>query len=86
MISGSQMRAARALLGISAIQLAKLAGVGHRTIQRFESEEEVPEGRTAILMQIILALENEGITFTGDPITSPGVQLKRPPRAGSEDR
>jgi transcriptional regulator with XRE-family HTH domain len=75
MVSGPQIRAARALLGISAIQLAKMAGVGHRTIQRFEAEEEIPEGRTAILVQIIRALEAQGITFTGDPILSPGVQL-----------
>ena len=77
MVSGSQIRAARALLGISAAELADLSGIGHRTLQRFETADEVPDGRTAILMQVIQALEAQGITFVGDPLTSPGVQLKR---------
>jgi transcriptional regulator with XRE-family HTH domain len=77
-ISGAQLRAARALLGLSAAQLAEAAGVGHRTIQRFEAEDDIPDGRTAILKQIIRTLEAHGIIFLGDPVASPGVQLQRP--------
>lgn len=76
-ISGSQMRAARALLGMSAAQLADAAGIGHRTVQRFGAEDGIPDGRTAILMQIIRTFEERGITFLGDPIHSPGVQFHR---------
>jgi transcriptional regulator with XRE-family HTH domain len=76
-ISGAQLRAARALLGLSAAQLAEAAGVGHRTIQRFEAEDEVPDGRTATLKQLVKTLEAHGITFLGDPVCSPGVQLQR---------
>lgn len=36
LISGGQIRAARALLGISAANLAQRAKIGHRTLQRFE--------------------------------------------------
>ncbi len=77
MISGAQIRAGRALLGISAAELADLAGIGHRTLQRFEASDGIPEGRTTVLAQIISALEAEGVTFVGDPVVSPGVQLQR---------
>lgn len=76
MISGAQIRAARALLGISAADLAVMAGIGHRTLQRFEATDGVPEGRTAVMLQIIEALNARGVEFVGDPVTSPGVQLR----------
>jgi transcriptional regulator with XRE-family HTH domain len=79
MPSGSQIRAARALLGISAAELADLSGVTHRTLQRFESVEGVPPSRAGTLDRIRLALEAEGIEFLGDPERSPGVRLKRRP-------
>lgn len=77
MVSGAQIRAARALLGISAAELAQISGVGHRTLQRFEATDGIPDGRTAVLQQLIKALESKGILFEGDPINSPGVQLWR---------
>lgn len=42
MLSAAQIRAARALLGISAIELAQMSDVDLRTIQRFERAEGVP--------------------------------------------
>ena len=77
MVSGSQIRSARALLGISAQEFAKLAGVGWATIQRFEATDGVPESRGGTLERVMAALEAEGIEFIGDPLKSPGVQLKR---------
>ena len=77
MISGAQIRAARALLGISAADLAAETGISHRTIQRFEADDGVPAGRTDNMDQIIRVLEKRGIEFTGDPVSSPGVQLLR---------
>ena len=79
MISGAQIRAARALLGLSATDLAERAGVGWATVQRFESAEGLPQGRSGTLQRIKEALENEGVTFVGDPVASPGVQLRRAP-------
>ena len=77
MISGAQIRAARALLGMSASELAKRAGVGWATVQRFESAEGVPDSRSGTLQSIKETLENAGVIFLGDPATSPGVQLQR---------
>ena len=79
MISGAQIRAARALLGMSASELARRAGIGWATVQRFESAEGIPESRSGTLQRIKDTLENEGITFVGDPVTSPGVRLRRAP-------
>ena len=79
MISGAQIRAARALLGISAAELAQKAKISHRTLQRFEASDGIPDGRTSILAKIGAALEAAGITFTGDPLISPGVELNKKP-------
>jgi transcriptional regulator with XRE-family HTH domain len=79
MPSGPQIRAARALLGITADKLAGVATVTLRTIQRFERVQGVPVSRSGTLERVIAALEAEGIEFIGDPITSPGVQLNRKP-------
>ena len=79
MISGAQIRAARALLGISATELAERADVDWSTVQRFEGTEGVPKSRLGTIQRIKEALENEGVTFVGDPVTSPGVRLRRAP-------
>ncbi len=79
MISGAQIRAARALLGLSATDLAERAGVGWATVQRFESAEGLPQGRSSTFQRIQETLEEAGVTFLGDPVKSPGVQLRRAP-------
>ena len=79
MISGAQIRAARALLGISATELAERADVDWSTVQRFEGTEGVPKSRSGTLQRIKDTLENAGITFVGDPVASPGVRLRRAP-------
>ena len=78
MPSGPQIRAARALLGLSAKDLARLSGVGWATIQRYEASDAVPNGQLDKLNMIAHALEDAGIEFIGDPVSSPGVRLKRP--------
>jgi len=77
MLSGGQIRAARALLGISSEELAELSEVGWATIRRLELVDGVPNGRGATIAKIRRALEAEGIEFIGDPLKSPGVRLKR---------
>ena len=77
MISGGQIRAARALLGLSATELSQVSGVGWATIQRFENSDGVPVSRSGTLERVKTALEARGIVFLGHPVTSPGVQLKR---------
>ena len=77
MISAEQIRAARALLGMSADSLATRAGVGLATIKRFEASEGSPPSRGGTLRNVQAALERAGIEFIGDPISSPGVRLRR---------
>jgi len=76
MLSGAQLRAGRALLGISSKELSDLSGVGWATIRRLEIADGDPGGRDATLIKLKRALEAEGIEFIGDPVKSPGVRLK----------
>lgn len=76
-LSSPQIRAARALLGISANELARAAGVGEATVKRFELASGIPRSRSGTLERVKTALETAGIEFIGDPITSPGVQLRK---------
>ena len=73
MFSSSQIRAARALLGWSGVELAEKSGVSLTTLRRYELQDGIPAANTAVLLRIKECLENEGIEFTGDPLTNPGV-------------
>lgn len=76
MVSSRQIKAARYLLGWTAQDLANACGVSLVTIKRYESSEGIPDGRIAQLVNIKTAFEVAGIEFLGDPVLSPGVQLK----------
>ena len=75
MISAGQIKAARAMLGWSATELAENSGVGSATVKRYELQEGIPQATTKVLMAIKTTLEGEGIEFTGDPLVNPGVML-----------
>lgn len=77
MITGSQIRSARAALRITAVQLAKLAGLGEQTIKRFEQSDGVPPSRSSTLIEIKKALESAGIEFIGTPDDGPGIRLRK---------
>lgn len=72
MITGAQMRAARALLGLDQRQLAALAGLSLPTIQRMESCEGVVRGNVDSLMKLVEALSAGGIELIGEGATSSG--------------
>ena len=76
MLSSSQIKAARALLGWSGTDLADKSGVGITTLRRYELQEGIPYANTSVLMLIKVALEDAGIQFTGDPLVNPGVTLR----------
>ena len=76
MVSSSQIKAARAMLGWSAIELANRSGVGSASLKRYEVQDGVPVANTKNLMSIRNALEEAGIEFTGDPLVNPGVTLR----------
>ena len=84
MITGPQMRAARALLGIDQRQLAQLAGLSLPTIQRMEASDGVVRGNVDSLMKLVDALAAGGIELIGDGTTSSGggrgVRLKNDAR------
>ena len=83
MISASQLRAARALLGIDQKQLADLAGLSVPTIQRMEASEDVIRGNVDSLMKLIAALDAAGIELIAEGAVSRdggrGVRLKERP-------
>jgi transcriptional regulator with XRE-family HTH domain len=74
-----QFRAARALLNVSQVELAKMAGISVPTIKRSESDNPMtPVVAEGMLEKIQAALESVGIEFLdGD---EPGVRLKRKSR------
>ena len=75
MISSSQIKAARALLGLSATELANKCGIGQATLKRYELQDGIPKANISILYKIKNFLESQHIEFTGDPLLNPGVTL-----------
>ena len=76
MLSSSQIRAARALLGWSGTDLAEKSGVGITTLRRYELQMGIPSANTSVLLTLKETLEKAGIEFTGDPLVNPGVTLR----------
>ena len=75
MLSSSQIRAARALLGWSGTDLADRSGVGITTLRRYELQKGIPSANTNVLLALKDTLEQASIEFTGDPLINPGVTL-----------
>ena len=80
MITGWQIRAARAALAWSAQTLAERSGVGLRTIMRLEASDDLPSSRTTTLQDIQSALEAAGVEFIGSPRDRPGIRVSTPSR------
>jgi transcriptional regulator with XRE-family HTH domain len=76
-ITSGQIKAARALLGITAANLAELAGVGFTTIIRMESSDGIPSGQVKTLNAVQIALESAGVEFIGSPESGAGVRFKK---------
>ena len=72
LITSSQMRAARALLGIDQKTLAELSGVSLPTIQRMEASGGVVRGVVDSLTKVADALNRAGIDLIGDNARSEG--------------
>ncbi|MFV0334631.1 MAG: helix-turn-helix domain-containing protein [Tropicimonas sp.] len=82
MITASQMRAARALLGIDQKALAELSGLSVPTIRRMEASAGNVRGVVDSLTKVVDALDQAGIELIGEGAASPaggrGVRLKLP--------
>jgi transcriptional regulator with XRE-family HTH domain len=76
LITSGQIKAARALLGLTATKLAELSKVGFTTIIRLESFDGVPAGNVKTLDAVQSALEKAGIEFIGTPESGAGVRWR----------
>lgn len=61
-----------------------MSGVGWSTIKRFEDAVGTPPSRAGTLERVRATLEEAGIEFIGDPISSPGVRLHLKPNAETD--
>jgi len=75
-ISVRQIKAARALLGWSATELAERCGIGSATVKRYELQEGYPKATVQNLAAIQSVFEESGVEFLGDPLVNPGVMLR----------
>ena len=75
MITSNQCRGARAMLGLSREELARLARVAQRTISDFEADRRAPIDATLRAMHN--ALEAAGVEFIEENGGGPGVRLKK---------
>jgi len=79
MIFSPEIRAGRALLGWSQLQLAEAAGVGVATIRRIEAAGTRIRGSIETTWKIQKALEAAGVEFMPEEVgIGPGVRLKQP--------
>ncbi len=62
-LTGAVLRAARALTGVSAAQLAEDSGVGERTILRAESEDGRLRMREGNARALVESLQRRGVKF-----------------------
>ena len=77
MISSGQIKAARALLGWKGRDLADKSGVGITTLRRYEAQDGMPNANKFVIKAIKTCLEEAGIIFSGDPLTDPGIKLRK---------
>ena len=72
MITSSQLRAARALLGLDQRQLAEIADLSLPTIQRMEGSDDMIRGNVDSLTKLVTALNKAGIELIGNNAPSTG--------------
>ena len=77
MITATQVKAARVLLGLSQRDLAELADLGIATVKRLETASE-PRGAVTTILKVQDALEKAGIEFIpAEGGKGPGVRLSQ---------
>ena len=77
MLTGEQVRAARALLRLEQTELAERSGVSLPSIKRFEAMTGAIHARAVTVEKIRRALETLGAIFIPSNGEGPGVRLKR---------
>lgn len=74
LISGVQIRCARAALAWSIEHLSTMSQISVSTIKRMEATDGIPNSTAANLKIIRLTLEAAGIEFIGTPNDRPGIR------------
>lgn len=72
MITGAQMKAARALLGIDQKELARLSGVSLPTIQRMEASDGIVRAVVGSLEKVVNAINDAGVELIAAGARSEG--------------
>jgi len=76
LITGSQIRAARALLDWSGAELASRVALSRNTIAKLEKTNLIPAMRLQTLIDLKRAFEDAGVEFIGTPEDGQGVRLR----------
>ena len=77
MITSSQIKAARAMTGLTVRSLAEQSNIAFSTLVRLESAgNEIPAGNIETLRKLINTFEDAGIEFIGTPESGAGVRLR----------
>lgn len=77
MLTGEQIRAARALARIEQSELAEAAGVSLPTIKRLEAQIGAISANTKTEAAIRTAFDKAGVIFIEENGEGPGVRLKK---------
>ncbi len=87
MMTGAQVRAARALAGIDQRDLADRAGLSVPTIQRMEASDGVVRGNVDSMMKLVAAFERLGIELVNESEAGGrGVRFASPKPSGGRRR
>ena len=78
LVTGAQLRAARALLRMEQEKLAEAAGISAATIRKLENSEGQLDGRLSTIRALQHALEEAGVEFIPGNGSGPGVRLREP--------
>ena len=73
-LTSTQIKAARAALGITVAYVAEQTIIGTATLKRYEATEGVPSARKGHLSTLKAFYESAGIEFIGSPEEGAGVR------------
>lgn len=76
-MTGNQLKAARALIGWSQVQVAEAAGLSVPTVKRAEGRAALSASSAAVAA-IRAALEAAGVVFLAENGNGAGVRLRKP--------
>jgi transcriptional regulator with XRE-family HTH domain len=79
MITGAQLRAARAMLKLEQTELAELSKVSLETVRRLERMDGLLLANVKTVSNLQNALEGEGIIFLPENGGSAGIRLRKEP-------